>query len=244
MKRRFRQASKRIGETCLQKNRAQSGSLMGDLPQALRWSRVCAEDHRVLAIAHDVAKGRDYVIDGNGRDLESIGFHCFFRLDRIEMQERWHVARERYKVRPHDVVEDVLLNGVDGLVAAVDASAMPCRRPGVLDEDGEAGGVVGVRVGEEDVFDRLLLLGSAIEAETAHVDSDGAVDQVAADVLPPRGIGHRRSQKFDLHLDTSAVRNWPCSSQVSISPLPFTCTTPRLSNSKVSFRRSKTLRVT
>src|ERR1700751_2007465 len=96
---------------------------------------------------------------------------------------------------------------------------------------------------KEYVPDCFLLMRSAVQPQTTRVDGYGFVDEIAADVLAPGGVLRRRPQHLHSHATASSTRTRECSSQVSISPFPFTWIAPRLSSLNLPFKRSYTLRV-
>src|SRR5262245_28291124 len=103
------------------------------------------------------------MVDWNRGDTEPIGLHLHFGLQSAQAKERRHFLGKGDEIRPHDAVKDVALYAGQRFRASINPRAFPRRRPHILDEDWQAGRVIGVGVSEEYVPDGLLFLSSAVE---------------------------------------------------------------------------------
>jgi len=187
-----RHVERHLGEGChgvrkagFQKDCPKPGGSMSDFPQSFRRSGIGPEDNRAFAVVHHISKGWDNVVDLDRVDRQASDFHGHFGLDGTSVKKRRHILGNCYKVRPHPVVENMLLHIVQSLSAPVNTRAVPSGRPCVLKEDWQAPRVVRMRVGEKHVLNAFLILRASPKTKRTRVNRYCPVDQIGCHVLAP-----------------------------------------------------------
>src|SRR5208337_4471989 len=178
------------GGARFQEDRAEIPGLGCHPPQPFGGAPIGPQNNGASSVAHYVRKGRDHVVYGNRSDPQTIGFHGHLGLERTEGQEWVQVPRERDKVRPDDIIKNVLLHAIKCFLTSVNTRAILGGSPSVLNENRQSRRVVGVRMRKEHMPDGFLILRSAVKPQATPTNSHGSVDQITTDVLAPGGISH------------------------------------------------------
>ena len=168
------------------------------LPQRVRRARVAGEHDARAALLEDVADGRDDVRHGERRGDEAGDRERRADGDRAERHGGHEVVRQAREVGPQRVVEEVLAEGREDLLGRHDFEGRRVPAEDVLDQEGEGGDVVHVRVGHEHGADGGLLVERQRVGDGARVDADRPVHEEGRLAVGRRGAS-MGSENADTH---------------------------------------------
>ena len=166
-----------LGEAHLEEDRAEALDLVRELPDPPRGPGVRREEKRAALVLDGVADGRDGVVDGDRHEPEPGDLEGALALHLAEAEERAPRVRDALEVRPDLVVEDVYAERGDRLAERVDLERG--RADPRVEDEGERGDVVDVRVREDDGLERARLLERERGGGAAGVEEDAAVEEVS-----------------------------------------------------------------
>ena len=127
------------------------------------------------------------MIDGDSRALEMRNPELFAQLERYVLHNMAVLIPELIEFRINDIIEDVGFKQFDHFRRRVYAHGLAQLAKQIVYEDRQAGDVIHMRVGDDDVTHGPLLRVGKRNANTAGIDRHPIVDDEAGKAL--RGTG-------------------------------------------------------
>ncbi len=141
-----------------------------------------SEGHRAVTLNEDQTNSWDHMINRN-RDNAEIPAgkagdgELFPSFELNEADRRTEMVRYAAEIGPGVVVEQMTANVGQYTSRRIDCDGFVVCTKNILNEKGDRGGVIHVRMGEHDVPNPALLLDREGARDSTSVDGDGAVEK-------------------------------------------------------------------
>lgn len=119
----------------------------------------------------------DGVISRNRRYLATVEIDGFTEPDFLMPEKRFHFIRDNAEIRPDFPVEDVVLEYLPGFPGGMDGNVLFTHADDGIDQQGDTGDVIEMRVRYEDVIDSHHGFDGKIGDTGAGVDEDVVIHQ-------------------------------------------------------------------
>lgn len=168
------------------------------LPERVATGGVARENQAVVAAVQLVADCGYHMVGRQGRDAPAVEFHGFAYPDFAIDDERVGLIRNRAEIRPDFPVENMILENFPGFARGMHGDMFLAQSDHGVDQQGQAGDMVEMGVGDENMIDGDHVLDRQIVCAGAGIDEDVAIHQHGCGAQAA-AYAAAASQNFDLH---------------------------------------------
>jgi hypothetical protein len=156
----------------------------------------------LLPVRDDESDGRDDVIDGDGGDVQMRHLKFFARAEGDILHHEAMFVLQLGEARIDRPIEHVAFEQSDNFFGRVDAHGFGEQREMIVYEDGQRRHVIHVRVRDDDISDALVLCVREAEGDASGIDGDTVInDETGQSLLLTRAaiFAEGAGKKLNFH---------------------------------------------